>query len=132
MIIHQFEIPKYKWTVYAYYGAVPAYKDIIITQLEDMGCKEKYIRESLKIIGKEIPNTGFTYSNYFKRESVVVVSNCSDSEQFMNTLVHEARHLQQHIQDTFNLSDYTEDVYYLIGYIVQIMYNKSKPLLQYM
>jgi hypothetical protein len=45
-----------------------------------MGCKEKYIRESLKIIGKEIPNTGFTYSNYFKRESVVVVSNCSDSE----------------------------------------------------
>lgn len=132
MIIHQFNLPKYNWTVYAYYGVTPTYKDIIISQLEDMQCKEEFIKESLDIIGKRKPNTGFTYSNYFRKESVIVISDCTDSEQFMNTLVHEARHLQQHIQDTYQLSDYTEEIYYLIGNIVQIMYNKSKPLLQFM
>lgn len=122
----------YDWDVYAYYGVVPAYKDVIIDQLEDMGCKEQYIEQSLDIIGRKVSNTGFTYSNCLKKESVIVVSDCTSSEQFINTLVHEARHLQQHIQDTFGLSDYTEDIYYLIGTIVQIMYNKSKPLLQYL
>ena len=28
------------------------------------------------------------------KESVIVISDCSSSEDFMNTLVHEARHLQ--------------------------------------
>lgn len=132
MILQYFKVPKYDWVVYAYYGVTPAYKDVIIDQLVDMGCKEQYIEQSLDIIGRKVPNTGFTYSNCVKKESVIVVSDCTSSEQFINTLVHEARHLQQHIQDTFGLSDYTEDIYYLIGTIVQIMYNKSKPLLQYL
>ena len=132
MILHYFKLPKYDWEVYAYYGVTPAYKDVIIEQLDSMGCKEELIQESLEIIGKKRPNTGFTYSSYFRKESVIVISDCSSSEDFMNTLVHEARHLQQHIQDTFQLSDYTEEIYYLIGTIVQIMYNKSKSLLQFM
>jgi hypothetical protein len=94
MILHYFKLPKYDWEVYAYYGVTPAYKDVIIEQLESMGCKEELIQESLEIIGKKRPNTGFTYSNYFRKESVIVISDCSSSEDFMNTLVHEARHLQ--------------------------------------
>jgi len=45
-----------------------------------MQCKEEFIKESLDIIGKRKPNTGFTYSNYFRKESVIVISDCTDSE----------------------------------------------------
>lgn len=132
MILHYFELPKYDWKVYAYYGVTPKYKDIILEQLHLMGCKQEYIEESLDIIGKKNPNTGFTYTNYFTKQSVIVISDCDSREDFINTLVHEARHLQQHIQDEYQLSDYTEEIYYLIGSITQIMYNKSKPLLEFM
>lgn len=129
MILQYFKLPEYNWEVCAYYDVDPTCKNVIIDQLEEMGCKDEYIERSLDIIGRKVPNTGFTYSNCFSKESVIVISSCTSKEQFMNTLVHEARHLQQHIQDTYGLSDYSEDIYYLIGTIVQIMYRKSKSLL---
>lgn len=132
MILHYFKLPRYDWEVFAYYGVTPKYKDVIIDQLKDMGCREEYIHKSLDLIETKKVNTGFTYSNDFNQQSVVVVSECESSEDFMNTLVHEARHLQQHIQDTYHLSDDSEELYYLMGAIVQIMYNKSKPLLEFM
>lgn len=130
MIIHVFRLNEYDWDIYAYYGVDSAYQDIIINQLKDMGCTEDQIEKSIKIIGSFSENTGFTYSNYSRKESVVVVSKCESSEDFMNTLVHEARHLQQHIQEVYDIPDTSERVYHLMGKLVQLMYNKSKPIIK--
>lgn len=130
MIIHVFHLPRYNWDVYAYYGVNPTYKNIIIDQLRDMGCDESDVQKSIKVIDNFTKDTGFTYSNFKRRESVVAVSRSNSSEGFMNTLVHEARHLQQHIQDVYDIEDTSEEIYYLMGKLVQVMYNKAKPLIK--
>ena len=130
MIIHVFHLPRYDWDVYAYYGINPTYENIIVEQLRDMGCQESDVQNSIEVIGSFDKDTGFTYSNFNRRESVIAISRSNSSEGFMNTLVHEARHLQQHIQDVYNIEDTSEEIYYLMGKLVQVMYNKAKPLIQ--
>lgn len=129
MIVHVFHLPRYNWDVYAYYGVNPVYKDIIIDQLRDMGCSESSVQNAIETIDSFTKDTGFTYSNYNRKESVVAISRSNSSEGFMNTLVHEARHLQQHIQEVFDIEDTSEEIYYLMGKLVQVMYNKAKPLI---
>ena len=129
MIIHVFHLQRYDWDVYAYYGVNPTYKNIIIDQLRDMGCSESSVLDAVEMIDSFKKDTGFTYSNYNRKESVIAVSRSDSSEGFMNTLVHEARHLQQHIQEVFDIEDTSEEIYYLMGKLVQVMYNKAKPLI---
>ena len=64
-------------------------------------------------------NTGFTYTNFNKRKSIVGISEVSSQEQFFNTLVHEAKHVQSHICKYYNIKEDSEDTAYLIGYIIQ-------------
>ena len=67
-------------------------------------------------------NTGFTYTNFNKRKSIVGISEVSSQEQFFNTLVHEAKHVQSHICNYYQVKEDSEEAAYLIGYIVQQMH----------
>ena len=74
-------------------------------------------------------DTGFTQTDFSKRLSIVGISNVSSVEQLINTIVHEAKHVQSNICKYYNVSEDGEDAAYLIGFIVQKMYNKFKILL---
>ena len=78
-------------------------------------------------LGKQ--NTGFTYTNLDKRTSIVGISSTSSYEQFMNTIVHEAKHVQSHICEYYNVPEDSEEAAYLIGYIVQKMYRVFKDII---
>ena len=67
-------------------------------------------------------DVGFTYSDYNKRVSIVGISPTSSQEQLINTLVHEAKHVQSHICKYYNVPEDGEQAAYLIGYIVQKMH----------
>ena len=71
-------------------------------------------------LGKE--NVGFTYTNPKKRTSIVGIAPTSTQEEFLNTIVHEAKHVQSHICDYYNVPEDSENAAYLIGYIVQNMH----------
>lgn len=71
-------------------------------------------------------NVGFTYTKPSKRLSIVGISKSTSEEQFFNTLVHEAKHVQSHICKYYNVPEDGEDAAYLIGYIVQQMYKVFK------
>lgn len=71
-------------------------------------------------LGKK--NTGFTYTDFSKRKSIVGISSISSQEQFLNTLVHEAKHVQSHICKYYNVKEDSEEAAYLIGYIIQKMH----------
>jgi hypothetical protein len=73
-------------------------------------------------------DTGFTYTDYSKRRSIVAISTSSSSEQFFNTLIHELKHLQSHICKYYNVKEDSEDAAYLIGYIAQNIYRFYKNL----
>ena len=66
-------------------------------------------------------DTGFTYSDFHNKRSIVGISPTSSKEQFLNTVVHESKHIQSHICKYYSISEDSEDAAYLIGFIVQKM-----------
>ena len=71
-------------------------------------------------------NTGFTKTDMHNRYSIMGIGIADSKEQFFNTVVHEAKHLQSHICGYYNVPEDGEQAAYLIGYIVQQMYNYIK------
>ena len=74
-------------------------------------------------------NTGFTYTDFNKRKSIVGISDTTSQEQFFNTLTHEVKHLQSHICNYYNVDEDSEEAAYLTGYIVQQMHKVFKNMI---
>lgn len=74
-------------------------------------------------------NTGFTYTDFHERKSIVGISSTSSQEQLMNTIVHEAKHVQSHICRYYNVEEDSEEAAYLIGYIVQNMHKVFRNMI---
>lgn len=75
-------------------------------------------------------DVGFTYTDFKRRKSIVGISSTSSQEQFINTIVHEAKHVQSHICEYYNVSENSEQAAYLIGYIVQKMHKVFKHMIR--
>ena len=74
-------------------------------------------------------NTGFTHTDFSKKKSIVGISETTSQEQFFNTLVHEAKHVQSHICKYYNVEEDSEEAAYLIGYIIQRMHRVFKNMI---
>lgn len=74
-------------------------------------------------------NSGFTYTNYEKRLSIVGIGRASSKSQFLNTIVHEAKHIQSNICTYYDVPEDGEQAAYLIGYIVMKMYDIFRNLI---
>lgn len=74
-------------------------------------------------------NTGFTYTDYAKRRSIVGISPTTNQEQFLNTIVHEAKHVQSHVCRYYNVHEDSEEAAYLIGFIVQQMHRVFRDMI---
>ena len=74
-------------------------------------------------------NSGFTYTDFNKKLSIVVIGKADSKKQFLNTIVHEAKHVQSHICRYYDIQEDSEDAAYLIGYLVMQMYSTFKNLL---
>lgn len=99
MIRQDIDINGY-WKIIVVYGANLGYKDV-----------------------------GFTQTDYNKRTSIVGISNTTTKSELINTIVHEAKHVQTHICNYYNVDEKGEDAAYLIGYIVQQMYFVFRDLI---
>ena len=75
-------------------------------------------------------NAGFTHTDYGKRLSIVGIGKATSKEQFMNTIVHEAKHVQSHICKYYDVSEDSEEAAYLIGFIVMRMFQIFKCLIR--
>jgi hypothetical protein len=74
-------------------------------------------------------NSGFTRTDFNKRLSIVCIGTADSRAQFLNTIVHEAKHVQSHICMYYGIDEDTEDAAYLIGYIIMKMYDGFAELL---
>lgn len=74
-------------------------------------------------------NAGFTQTDFTKRRSIVGIGKATSKEQFFNTIVHEAKHVQSHICKYYKVDEDSEDAAYLIGYIIQKMYSTFKNMI---
>lgn len=66
-------------------------------------------------------NSGFTRTDFNKRLSIVCIGITDSRAEFLNTIVHEAKHVQSHICRYYGVPEDSEDAAYLIGYLIARM-----------
>jgi hypothetical protein len=73
---------------------------------------------------------GFTYTDFKKKQSIVGIGKSTSNAQFLNTITHEAKHVQSHICKFYSIEEDNENAAYLIGYIIQRMYEVFRGLIR--
>lgn len=118
------------WNVLVYYNT--DFRDLpeIEDSLMQLNCPEEDIDAAMNVLYKT-RNTGFTYSNSDYRMSVVCISQTTSARQFVNTAVHEAKHVQSHICSYYDIDEDSEEAAYLIGFIVSEMYRMVSKVIKH-
>lgn len=107
-----------KWRVVVFYvGEDP---QLLRQCLEELHATKKQIQQAFDVLSS--PNTGLTYSCERCKRSVVAIGRATSQGELINTIVHEAKHLQSAICEHYGIEEDTEQASYLIGFIVQQIY----------
>ena len=73
-------------------------------------------------------NSGVTFTNSDYRTSIVCINKTTSREELINTISHEADHVQDTICEYYDVPLDSEQAAYLIGYLVGKMYYHSRRL----
>lgn len=121
MIAQYIQLGRKGWNILVYYNVSPSDFIEIEDSLIQLDCKKKDISKVFKNLQRK--NTGFTFSNTEYKMSIVCISEATNVGQFVNTAIHEAKHVQSHICEYYGIEENSEEAAYLIGHIVRRMYN---------
>lgn len=129
MITQRFYIDKYDWKVIVLYEVDNSCTDYVISMLVRMGAADNILRIAYDNISTNKLNTGFIYSDTDRQISLIVIGKAESPAELLNTVCHEANHLQSHIATKYGLDEKGESVCYLIGDIVKTMFYKFNKLI---
>lgn len=129
MIKQDIYLKEYKWDLIVFYNTDINNLEYIINTLKEIGISKRDLNLAYKNIISGKINTGFIYTNFDKRKTLITIGKTNSKEEFINTVVHEANHLQSHIASYYDLNEKGEEVSYLIGDIVKQMYKVFKKII---
>ena len=115
--------------VHAYFYVDRYYTDEIMRRLWELGCDADIEEKAYRNLTGGDLDTGLCYSNYRRRESVMVIAKASSPSEFFNSFHHELKHLESHISDVYRLDPTGEEVAYLSGEIAMEMFPKVRHLI---
>ena len=81
-------------------------------------------------------NAGYTLTSMGRRESIVCIGHATSLREFLNTIDHEADHVQAHVAEYYGVTLGTEQAAYLQGYVggrllefvVKMIINQTKQM----
>ena len=129
MIIQRFYIDNYDWQVVVLYEVGYRDTDYVIGMLSQICNDKNTIETAFENVSNGKPNTGFTYSDLSERRTLMVIGKTTSNYELINTIVHEANHLQSHIATADNIDEKGEEVCYLIGNIVKTMFEVFRKII---
>lgn len=129
MMVQDFYLKRYRWHVRVYYAVTRYLAEDILADLRAAGCSDRQLRRAWENLRSGDLNTGITYSNFGRRETVMVISLTSTPAEFLNSWMHEMQHLCRHVSQAFTLNPYGEEAAYLAGDVAQKMFPLAKKLL---
>lgn len=129
MIVQDFHMKRYKWHVRVYYAVHRYWAEDIVRDLRDAGCSGRQLRTAWENLRRGELNTGITYSNFARRETVMVISLTSTAAEFLNSWMHEMQHLCRHVAAAFGIGPYGEEAAYLAGDVGQRMFPVARRFL---
>lgn len=128
MELQEFTIPKYDWKVLVYYCIDSYDTDNILNTMKQMGAKSIYLADARENMEQDKLNTGICYSSPSK-QSIVVIAKTSSSDEFINSLAHEQKHLCSHIEQFYHIDSNSEEAAYLAGNAAKLMFIVAKKYL---
>lgn len=126
MMVQDFYLPRYDWHVRAYYAVTTYWSGRILRDLSRIGCRGRNLKRAKYNLDAGRLDTGLTYSNFWLGETVIVLSLTTSPEEFLNSWLHEMRHLTRHIEQSFGIDPYGEEAAYLAGSVGQNMFPVAK------
>ena len=117
------------WEVIVYYNVDYNFFNDIAFELKAIGSPVEKIDDiyyNLRHTAKAI-----TCSNLKKHISIVIFNYHKSKYDYVNSIIHEAEHIKQHMLRAYNVEDEGEPPAYTIGYIAMrmLMINKKLKLL---
>ena len=128
MIAQYIQLGDRDWNVLIYYNVSKEDFVEVADSLIQLDCPEKEMHKAFKTLRRK--NTGLTFSNTDYKMSIVCIAQATDISQFVNTTIHEAKHVQSHICEYYGIDEDTETAAYLIGHLVQRMYKMLAKILR--
>lgn len=122
-------ISKYDWVVHCYFAVSCYYVYEILDVMKRVGAADKYLSKAYISLFDCKLNGGITYSNYTKRESVLVTELTSCASEFFDSILHETGHLATDIAIEEGLDLKGEEVRYIQGDIGRALFPYCKKLL---
>ncbi len=114
MIQTGFHIGDRDWWIMAFIDVSSELElDRVFGSLLAAGCKMSKAEEAVSVISK--PNTGYTYTNFVERTTLLIVGKATSSEQMFDSIVHELKHVAEHIGDYYGIDPKEELSAYLQG-----------------
>lgn len=97
--------------------------------LHELKCPRNEAIRAYSIISSGM-NKGFTYTNHLLCTTLIYIGVSSEKGEFINTVVHEAKHAQSNICEHYKIKENSEEAAELIAYIVQKMWEDFEILLK--
>lgn len=126
MIVQNIYLSKYNWDITVYYAVDKYYSTDILNELMEYDPSYFEYNQIKGLMENYELNTGFTFTNYNKKKSLVVIGLTSSSDEFQDTFDHEKGHLTAHISQYYNINPYGEDYQYLAGEIGKKLFPIAK------
>ena len=127
MIKQSFTVENY-WEVIVYYDVDYHFFDSIYLDLKSNGATEANINTIYDEL-HEGKAKAVTFNSYTHHTSIVLFSKHKSSEDYINSIVHEATHIMQALMKAYNIKNTDEPPAYTIGYLVMRMYEVFKKLI---
>lgn len=118
-----------KWLVRVLYSRQHDDSIEAMEALRELNCPRKEALKAYSIISSGM-DKGFTYTNHLLQTTLMYIGVSSDRGEFINTIVHEAKHAQSNICAHFGIREDGEAAAELIAYIVQKMWEDFEILLK--
>lgn len=129
MIKQEIYLANWDWYVKIYYAVDRYYVNEILNDLVNIKCNGEDLTEAQHLLLYGEVNTGFTYSSYDYRTSIVVIGITTSADEFQNTFDHEKGHVAMHIAKYLDIEPFSEEYQYLAGDIGIKMFKIAKHFL---
>lgn len=113
----------YDWYLTVIYEASQALS-AVADELWSMQCPSSLALGALELI--TVKNTGFCYTDYAIKSTLICVAETDSDDELVNTVVHELKHFQSHVCEYYGISEKGEEAAYLIGDTCEELYKKFK------
>lgn len=124
-IRQQFKIGELDWCITIYYSVNEDQKMEIFGELMKLECDKSTLDSIVKNLSNARVDTGFTYSSFKHRSSIMVIHKASSIGEFINTFEHEKNHLEMHICEALGINPYSEEAAHMSGDLAQTILEKA-------